>query len=222
MGRGYETFFGYYHHANDYFDQTLSAGSTVHSDLCQNLGYKFVDLWNTNKPAWGFNGSAYEEELFLQNSLKVIDQHDASDLDHPLFLFHSFHIVHTPLQVPEAWESRFMGLKNQDRRRYAAMVQYMDHALGKMVAAFQAKGLWENTLMLLSSDNGGPIYGSPISPTRPYLKGSFGAANNLPLRGGKMVDWEGGVRVNAFASGGYIPVHRRGSEIHGYIHIADW
>eukprot|EP00510_Aplanochytrium_minuta_P002241 CAMPEP_0184012332 /NCGR_PEP_ID=MMETSP0954-20121128/4342_1 /TAXON_ID=627963 /ORGANISM="Aplanochytrium sp, Strain PBS07" /LENGTH=83 /DNA_ID=CAMNT_0026292285 /DNA_START=69 /DNA_END=317 /DNA_ORIENTATION=+ len=82
------------------------------------------------------------------------------------------------------------------------MVQYMDHALGKMVAAFQAKGMWENTLMILSSDNGGPIYGLPVAPTKPYARGVYGGANNLPLRGGKVTDWEGGVRVNAFVSGG--------------------
>ena len=204
------------------YTQTLSAGSTVQQDICQKAGYDMVDLWNTDKPAWGFNGTLYEEELFLRNSLKVINAHDSSDVNRPLFLFHSFHIVHTPLQVPAMWEKRFASLLDANRRKYAAMVQYMDHAVGKMVAAFQAKGLWENTLMIVSSDNGGPIYGSPISPTPPFFRGAFGAANNLPLRGGKLSDWEGGVRVTAFVSGGYIPVSMRGKTLDDYIHIADW
>lgn len=181
-----------------------------------------MDLWSTSTPAWGMNGTMYEEELFLRNSLKVIKEHDSSDPAHPLFLFHSFHIVHTPLQVPAVWEKRFRSLRDESRRKYAAMVQYMDHALGKMVAAFQAKGLWENTLMVVSSDNGGPIYGTPLSPTPPYLKSQFGAANNLPLRGGKLSDWEGGVRVTAFVTGGYVPVEMRGKTVDDYIHIADW
>ena len=44
----------------------------------------------------------------------------------------------------------------------------------------------------------------------------------MPLRGGKTSDWEGGIRVNAFASGGLIPLKTRGTMLDDYIHIADW
>merc|ERR1719353_379675 len=47
-------------------------------------------------------------------------------------------------------------------------------------------------------------------------------ANNYPLRGGKYSNFEGGIRVNAFASGGYLPTAVRGSKLEGIIHIADW
>lgn len=74
--------------------------------------------------------------------------------------------------------------------------------------------MWEHTLMVVSSDNGGPTYnlGGP----------QVGSANNYPLRGGKMSDWEGGVRVNAFVTGGIVPLHKRGTTMKDYIHIADW
>ena len=49
-----------------------------------------------------------------------------------------------------------------------------------------------------------------------------GVANNFSLKGGKVSDWQGGVRVNAFASGGYLPKNMRGKKSDGYIHIADW
>uniref|UniRef100_A0A7S2RQN2 Sulfatase N-terminal domain-containing protein n=1 Tax=Mucochytrium quahogii TaxID=96639 RepID=A0A7S2RQN2_9STRA len=241
MGRGYETFFGYYHHANDYWKQDLSPGSTVHLDACAKLGHDFVDLWNTDGPASDFNGTDYEEYMFTQNSLKIINQHDTSKPENPLFLFHAFHIVHTPLQIPEENERRFSFIKDQDRRKYAAMVEYMDHSLGEMVAALQRKGMWDNTLLILSSDNGGPIYGSYVSTTG--LKRAFGAASNSyevehgpggvhvknaqrikgdNLRGGKTSDWEGGIRVNAFVSGGYVPLKMRGTILDDPIHIADW
>jgi arylsulfatase A-like enzyme len=37
-----------------------------------------------------------------------------------------------------------------------------------------------------------------------------------------MADWEGGVRANAFVSGGYLPAQMRGTTLDAYIHIADW
>jgi len=59
---------------------------------------------------------------------------------------------------------------------------------------------------VVSSDNGGPL----------------GSANNFPLKGGKFSDWQGGIRVNAFVTGGYLPENMRGQKTEGYIHIADW
>jgi len=69
-------------------------------------------------------------------------------------------------------------------------------------------------LMLVHSDNGGPTYAIPGI--------GYGGANNLPLRGGKMSDWEGGIRVNAFISGGAVPTKKRGSVVDDYIHECDW
>lgn len=80
--------------------------------------------------------------------------------------------------------------------------------------------------MVVSSDNGGPIYGGsgmlPQLPGFNKMTGMKGAASNRPLRGGKMSDWEGGIRVNAFVSGGRIPVARRGGSLENYVHVADW
>ena len=50
-------------------------------------------------------------------------------------------------------------------------------------------------------------------------------ANNFPLRGGKYSMWEGGIRVNAFVSGGFLPPAVRGTKLDGanaMIHIVDW
>ena len=71
-------------------------------------------------------------------------------------------------------------------------------------------GMWDNTLMVVTSDNGGPV--------DPHES----AATNYPLRGGKYRDWEGGVRATAFVSGGYIPKERRGKMVRDPIHICDW
>ena len=75
--------------------------------------------------------------------------------------------------------------------------------------ALKQKDMWDNVLFVASSDNGGPI-------------SSDKGANNYPLKGGKATDWQGGVRVNAFVSGGYLPESMRGKKTEGYVHIADW
>eukprot|EP01064_Diplonema_japonicum_P010618 TRINITY_DN1785_c0_g1_i1.p1 TRINITY_DN1785_c0_g1~~TRINITY_DN1785_c0_g1_i1.p1 ORF type:complete len:532 (+),score=127.75 TRINITY_DN1785_c0_g1_i1:635-2230(+) len=205
IGRGYESWLGYFHHANDYWTEKLPFQSTGTVDVCGNA---FVDLWLNNGPALGMNGTVYEEELFTNNTLNIIRQHDPKE---PLFLFHAFHLMHTPLQVPQSYLDQFPfihGSPNQ-RKPYAAMVKYMDDALGLIVGILKDKAMWDNLLMIFVSDNGGPIY---------YP----GGGNNYPLKGGKMSDWEGGVRVNAFISGGYVPKELQGTKSESYVHVADW
>lgn len=126
-------------------------------------------------------------------------------------------MIHTPLEVPKRYEDKFLFLLDKHRRLYAAMVNFMDDQLGMFVDALKAKHMWDNTLMIVSSDNGGPIYATGIKPSAVY-----GGATNAPLKGGKLSDWEGGVRVNAFVSGGFIPAGVRGTESDHYMHIADW
>ncbi len=70
----------------------------------------------------------------------------------------------------------------QDHAVYAAMVEAMDLAVGKVLAKLDELGLRENTLVIFTSDNGG-LSTSEGSPT-----------SNLPLRGGKGWMYEGGIR----------------------------
>ena len=58
--------------------------------------------------------------------------------------------------------------------------------------------------------NGGPVAGSA----------GASHANNFPLRGGKHSNWEGGIRVVAFASGGIIEPSRHGVILRGIMHNA--
>lgn len=67
------------------------------------------------------------------------------------------------------------------RAQYAAMVAILDDNIKAVTDELKAKGMWENTLMIFSSDNGGPV------------NIEENAANNYPLRGGKYSEFEGGV-----------------------------
>eukprot|EP00611_Tribonema_gayanum_P011642 TRINITY_DN21956_c0_g1_i1.p1 TRINITY_DN21956_c0_g1~~TRINITY_DN21956_c0_g1_i1.p1 ORF type:complete len:109 (+),score=31.51 TRINITY_DN21956_c0_g1_i1:267-593(+) len=69
--------------------------------------------------------------------------------------------------------------------------------------------MWASTLVVVTSDNGGPTA---------FADG----ASNYPLRGGKYGNFEGGVRVNAVVSGGYLPKAQRGAVATGLIGIEDW
>jgi len=89
------------------------------------------------------------------------------------------------------------------------MVKYMDDVVGDIVSELKAGDMWNDTLLVFSADNGGPLY---ITAN----------ANNYPLRGGKYSDWEGGVRTNAFVSGGVLPEDVHGTTRQEFVHIADW
>ena len=198
-GRGFDSSFGYFNFANDYFTE-------IDADKCNDT--LIVDLWDTDKPAHGVNGTGadhYEEALFRQHVLQIIKNFDAAT-DGPLFLYYAAHIVHGPLEVPDSYLHKFDFINDVARQKYHAMVKYLDDVLGDVVTALKERGLWDNLLFVVSSDNGGPI----------------GSANNYPLKGGKFSDWQGGVRVNAFVSGGYLPKEMRGKKTEGYIHLADW
>jgi arylsulfatase A-like enzyme len=91
------------------------------------------------------------------------------------------------------------------------MVNIMDEVVGNLTQAYQAKaGMWDNTLVIFSSDNGGPV------------DLAENAANNWPRRGGKYSLFEGGINVAAFVSGGLLPTAVRGTTNNGIVHIADW
>ena len=198
-GRGFNTSFGYFNAANDYFKETILN--------CNNT--PIVDLWDTDKPASDKNSTGedhYEEALFKYRLLSIVTNHDPSE---PLFLCYAPHIVHMPYQVPEKYLKKFDFIDNELRQVYHAMVNFLDDVVGELVQAFKTKGMCDNMLFVVSSDNGGAV-------------GHGHAGNNYSLKGGKHSDWQGGIRVNTFASGGYLPDGMREKKTEGYIHIADW
>ena len=134
-----------------------------------------------------------------------------SNKDQPFFAFLSFYSVHTPLMGPKELVAKYeakakrLGLTDktefapeeqiepnakkprevrilQKHAVYAAMVESMDTAVGKVLDAIEAAGVADDTVVCFMSDNGG-LSTSEGSPT-----------SNLPLRGGKGWLYEGGIR----------------------------
>lgn len=136
-------------------------------------------------------------DRLASETVKFIETHK----DKPFFAYFSFYSVHTPLMAREDLQKKYeekrakLGLKEkwgregprdvrqvQEHAVYAAMVEAMDLAVGKVLAKLDEFGLRENTLVIFTSDNGG-LSTSEGSPT-----------SNLPLRGGKGWTYEGGIR----------------------------
>lgn len=53
---------------------------------------------------------------------------------------------------------KFSFIEEPSRRIYHAMVNYLDTLLGSVVDMLKHKGMWEQTLVVVFSDNGGPVY----------------------------------------------------------------
>lgn len=137
----------------------------------------------------------------------------------PFFLYYAFHtscvgfgaapLTGDGLQPDPEFFARFSHINDTDRRANVAMVALMDEVVGNVTAALHDTGMWDNTLLLWSSDNGGAVHDG-------------GGANVWPLRGGYFNNWEGGIRAAAFLSGGVLPPAVRGRKLEGFIHECDW
>jgi len=234
QGRGYDTSLTYFSHGNWMYSEREWLGSFDHRSDIQQDG--FVDLWDTDRPASHLNGTGYEEYLFRDRMLQILNDHDQSK---PLFLQYDSKIAHYPLQVPPEYEQKFAHIAYENRRVYHAMIHFLDDQLKNITETMKELGMWENTLMVLSSDNGGYVK-SPAGvcnvtgasfpgadESTDYGHGTAcsngeAGANNYPLRGGKYSNFEGGIRVNAFMSGGFLPKAVQGTKQEEMIHIADW
>lgn len=86
------------------------------------------------------------------------------------------------------------------------MVSVADNVTGHVVQLLKKNNMWNNTLILVSADNGGAAC----------------MGSNYPLKGSKGTFFEGGIKALAFASGGLLPENMRGKSSDGFIHIADW
>ena len=141
-------------------------------------------------------------DRLARDTAKFIDENK----DGPLFAYLSFYSVHTPLMgrpdLVEKYEKRAKEIEGtefateeqiygdkprqvrvlQKHAVYAAMVEAMDEAIGKVLQQLEDSGVADNTIVVFTSDNGG-LSTSEGSPT-----------SNLPLRGGKGWVYEGGIR----------------------------
>lgn len=144
-----------------------------------------IDYFNHDRLGgidWHRNGALSREEGYTTNlmadeAVRLIESHST---DQPFFLYMPFNAPHTPLQAPDSFIEKYAFIKDPSRRIFAAMVDCMDLAIGRVLNALEAQGMRDDTLVMFFSDNGG--------------RRRFGADNGA-LRGGKKDLFEGGIRV---------------------------
>ena len=154
----------------------------------------------------------YDTELFGAEAVRIVEGHDKAT---PLFLYLAFTAPHTPFQAPEADLARYAHITDPSRRAYAAMITAMDVQIGRVVAALEAAGMRENTLIVFHSDNGGTT--SKMFVGEGEVTGEL-PARNTPYRDGKGSLYEGGTRVVGLANW---PGRIAAGEAEGIVHIVD-
>jgi arylsulfatase A-like enzyme/peroxiredoxin len=182
--RGFDHQYGHYNGALDYNTHRRDGGLDWHRDDAVS------------------HDEGYTTHLLARESVRIIQQYANKK---PFFLYVPFNAVHSPHQVPNKYLKGLDHLQGE-RRTYAGMLVAMDEAIGQIHTAIREAGIEEQTLIVFTSDNGGPQPGKVTS--------------NGNLRAGKATHYEGGVRVAAFATWpGKIAAN---SVVTEPLHIVDW
>jgi arylsulfatase A-like enzyme len=121
-----------------------------------------------------------EEYLTFAIRDKTIDFVE-ENRDGPFFLYTAFSAPHVPFQAHVDYYCMYEHVEDENKRVYYAMISALDDAIGDIHRKIKDLGLEEETIIYLLSDNGGATY--------------TGATDNGPLKGGKLMQFEGGINV---------------------------
>ena len=179
--RGFDHQYGHYFGAIDYFTHMRDGSHDWYRD-----GKELKE-------------EGYSTRLVGREASRLIEGKDKAK---PLFLYVPFNGVHSPMQVPDEYMKPYPDLKGP-RRKLAGMLSAVDEGIGQVVSTLEKSGLRENTLIIFSTDNGGPRPG-----------------DNGPLRARKGTIYEGGVRGCGFVNWpGKVPAN---AHVKAAMHTVDW
>jgi arylsulfatase A-like enzyme len=165
---GYDHFYGFRGGALDYYMHT----GTDHRD----------DLWDDDAP---IDQMGYLTDLLGSRAVDVVNAYAKST--QPFLISLHFNAPHWPWEAPgdqaESNRLRYRDLNDFDggtQKTYQRMIEEMDLQIGRVLAALDAHGLTENTIVIFTSDNGGERF-----------------ADTWPFTGRKTELLEGGLRIPA-------------------------
>jgi arylsulfatase A-like enzyme len=183
--RGYDEYVGFNSGATAYIDPSLPGVRSVRSDGAvprpgapiRNAASQIIE---GPERTIVNNQTEYLTEYFARRATQFVGTHAPSN--DPYFLYVAFNAPHDPFQVTQKYYDRFPQIESETLRIYAAMVSALDDAVGEILAAVEASGESENTIIYFLSDNGCAAYYPGLCACE-------------PLRGGKLSHYEGGVRI---------------------------
>lgn len=132
---------------------------------------------------------AYLTDFLTDKAVDFIRRHKEG----PFFLYLPHFAVHKPLEAKDILIAKFKTkppVGGHNNPTYAAMIASVDESVGRVLALLDELKLAENTLVIFASDNGG--VGGYV---REGVKQAGDVTDNAPLRGGKGMLYEGGIRV---------------------------
>ncbi|MCO4820610.1 MAG: arylsulfatase [Flavobacteriaceae bacterium] len=153
-----------------------------------------------------YNQNDYAPERIHEKALEFMTKNK----DNSFFMYYASPLPHLPLQAPKEFVDKYRELLGDEdpyigdkgyfpnrypRATYAAMIGYLDHQLGELIEKLKALGIYNNTIIILSSDNG-PTYTGGVDfdffeSSKPFANG-YGRT--------KGYTYEGGIRVPLIAS----------------------
>lgn len=122
-------------------------------------------------------------DIFTQWAIDYI--HSQKGNKNPFFLYLAYNAPHNPIQPKEDWLAKVKKREpniSERRAKLVAIIEHLDDGIGKVIRTLKETGLYDNTLIIFLSDNGGHLEDG---------------ANNGNLRDGKQSVYEGGIRVPA-------------------------
>jgi arylsulfatase A-like enzyme len=184
------------------FEQALPLGEVTIAEALDARGYisGYVGKWHLGKKApylpegqgFDYTGEHITSSGDDPKSVDVLTRRAIDFMEQnsrrPFFLYLSHHAVHLPIDGPAALIAKYEAKEpsgGQGNAGYAAMTEYMDDSVGRVLTRLGELGLSENTVVIFFSDNGGYS----------YEKSGEQVTNNSPLREGKGTMYEGGIRV---------------------------
>jgi len=208
---GYSTFFaGKWHlgHADLYWPEyqgfDINMGGTAAGGPFSGSGY--FSPYGNPRLTDGPRGEHFDDRLATE-TVRFIESHRYR----PFLVVLSLYSVHVPLMAPEDLRQKYERKRNtfgetatpiygfdgdrrvrliQEHAIYGAMVEAMDQAVGKVLAALDKNGIKDRTIVVFTSDNGGLSTGD-----RAISQDQGWPTSNYPLRAGKGWLYEGGIRV---------------------------
>lgn len=136
----------------------------------------------------GGESATWRDEDLAEDFLDEVKGFISRNTDNPFFVFYTLHQPHVP-RVPNP---RFVGASGLGPR--GDVIAEMDWCIGELIDHLKEEGLYEDTIIIFSSDNG-PVLDDGYKDDAKSLNDALSHRPAGPLRGGKYSRFDGGTRV---------------------------